>query len=142
MLCKLCDSLNVTDLINLAKANVAGTDLEDRSAKRWKHHSKYDDLAAAARAGCELCKLIMSSMEHTVQRPPWNELTYKEALLENEKDGILTGLSVTLEAVRSNEDDFGKRKVLDRLCFCFGRQYENDVPLVLSLQKPRGSNSL
>ncbi|KAA8569233.1 hypothetical protein EYC84_000900 [Monilinia fructicola] len=128
MLCALCNEINVTELVRLAQAN---SGILESDQQKWKHHSTYDDIVVAAQAGCELCKLLLSFMDRRVERPPWDELTYKEAFLEDEKHGTSMGLSVSLSSSRNG----GDREVLDQLLFGFGSH--GDVPLVLSLQTPR-----
>ncbi|APA15896.1 hypothetical protein sscle_15g106660 [Sclerotinia sclerotiorum 1980 UF-70] len=58
MLCKVCDSLNVTDLLKLAKANN-----DDGFYSQLEHHKRYHDLLAAASSGCELCLLLQQQSE-------------------------------------------------------------------------------
>ncbi|KAJ8067061.1 hypothetical protein OCU04_004441 [Sclerotinia nivalis] len=127
MLCALCGIINVTDLILLAKANWEAQGSEAYIPRRWNHHSTYDDVVAAARAGCELCKLLLTSMDRGILRPPWAELTYKEVMLEEEGEGTSTGFSVEI----TGKDD----EIKDAICFVFGSK--NDVPLILSLQAPK-----
>ncbi|CCD44725.1 hypothetical protein BofuT4_P056260.1 [Botrytis cinerea T4] len=133
MLCALCDSINVTDLILLAKAN---TGVSKADEKKWKHHSTYDDIVAAARAGCELCKLLVASLDRGLQRPPWHEVTYKEVLLESEREGLSTGFRVEIRGNESIVPEKNGSEILNAVCFGFGEH--DDVPLMLSLQAPRG----
>ncbi|TGO23034.1 hypothetical protein BPAE_0146g00120 [Botrytis paeoniae] len=50
MLCKLCDSLNVADLLKLAKANSGKVSSSD-DYLYFEHHKRYDDLVTAASSG-------------------------------------------------------------------------------------------
>lgn len=125
MLCAVCDKLNVTDLIHLAQAN-AGVEEEHR--RKWIHHSTYNDVVVAARNGCELCKVLVASLDRRVRRPPW-ELTYKDVLLEDERRGLSSGLNVVLRGERRED-------LKDEISFVFGEK--GDVPLVFELQTPKG----
>jgi hypothetical protein len=59
MLCSACSNINVDELIpspSLLQAGfVSGTG----------HHARYVDLEAAARSGCELCRIIESSSSNS-----------------------------------------------------------------------------
>ncbi|KAF7925941.1 hypothetical protein EAE99_005976 [Botrytis elliptica] len=132
MLCALCDDINVTDLILSAKATTGASKTD---GKKWKHHSTYDDIVCAARTGCELCKLLVTSLDRGLQRPPWHEVTYKEVLLESEREGTSTGFSVEIRGDGGVTPGEGGSEVLNVICFGFGEH--DDVPLSLSLQTPR-----
>lgn len=105
MLCKLCASINATDLVHLAKTNYGileskRRDGEDKAdSLYWRHHRRYDDLVAAARADCELCQHLLHAMDEVM----WNHLighvTYKDLLLELEKNGSSLGFHVTIDSV-------------------------------------------
>ncbi|KAF7883942.1 hypothetical protein EAF00_011254 [Botryotinia globosa] len=62
MLCKVCDRLNVTDLLKLAKAN-SGKRFGTNDYLYFEHHKRYDDLVTAASSGCELCLLLQRQCE-------------------------------------------------------------------------------
>ncbi|TEY74671.1 hypothetical protein BOTCAL_0071g00050 [Botryotinia calthae] len=132
MLCALCDSINVTDLILLARAN---NGVSKADGKKWKHHSTYNNIVAAARAGCELCKLLVASLDRGLRRPPWHEMAYKEVLLESEREGLSTGFRVEIRGNGSIVPEKNGSEVLNAICFGFGER--DDVPLVLSLQAPK-----
>ena len=73
MLCNLCDSLNATDLLHPAKAHSSGSD----EYPYCEHHTKYDDLVAAASSGCGLCQLLRRQCEEEEIAYPWSpDTTY------------------------------------------------------------------
>lgn len=143
MLCALCAVINVTDLIVLAKANwETRGHHHDAIPRRWDHHSKYDDLAAAAAAGCELCKVLVRALDENVLLDGSASKTYKAEMLEMEEDGSGMGLDVEIEGEGRRwavfEESEGKIP-FDRLSFYMrGSQGRERLIVNFSLQKRRG----
>ncbi|KAJ8060715.1 hypothetical protein OCU04_011020 [Sclerotinia nivalis] len=72
MLCKLCDSLNVTDLLKLARAN-SGKIFGSDDYLYFEHHKRYDGLVAAASSGCELCLVLQQHCEEEEIESFWRD---------------------------------------------------------------------
>ncbi|CAD6444431.1 dc73f6b5-c4e1-4f24-89d9-0e9e9d402e38 [Sclerotinia trifoliorum] len=142
MLCALCGAINVKDLIVLAGKYHHGS--KAGIPRPWKHHSKYDDLAAAAEAGCELCKVLVRALDGTVLSAGRAGKTYKAEMLEMEEDGSGMGLDVEIEVEGKNSNgavfEESKGKIpLDRLSFYMrGSQRREWLIVNFSLQKCRG----
>lgn len=104
MLCKLCAGINVTDLVDLAKTNYRNSESERRhgAAKAeflyWKHCASYEDLVATAQAGCELCEVLLQALDEEIWKHGEGIVTYRDALLEMEKDGSFLGFHVTIDS--------------------------------------------
>ncbi|TGO56657.1 hypothetical protein BCON_0075g00380 [Botryotinia convoluta] len=119
MLCKLCDSLNVTDLLKLAKAN-SGKAFGSDDYLYIEHHKSYDDLVTAASYGCELCLLLQRQCEEEkIEVYGQNILLTREQrfrIMEAENKAM----NLRVEIVASDlyyGQWFEKVKVLDYLTF-------------------------
>lgn len=136
MLCKLCDSLNVTDLLKLAKAN---------SSKLWgrdeflyfEHHKRYDDLVNAASSGCELCLILQRQCEEEDIDGSTREQKFRTVEAEN----VPMNLRVQIEASHlSKFQPFEKEMAFDHLIFSrWGKSFvDSSAEMTCILQTPKG----
>ncbi|RAL66033.1 hypothetical protein DID88_005694 [Monilinia fructigena] len=104
MLCSVCEGINVTDLVELAKANYGNLEsgLPDEVARpaflKWRHWIMLGDLVAAAREGCELCRALVDALGEEVRDPGEGVVTYMDALVKMEGDGSFLGFHVTIDS--------------------------------------------
>lgn len=103
MLCELCARINVTELIELAKTNYKNIKNEqDGDAASeflyWNHVARYDDLKEAAQAGCELCHVLLRALDEKLRNSEEGLVTYRDALMEMEKEGSSLGFHVTIDS--------------------------------------------
>ncbi|KAF5873014.1 putative heterokaryon incompatibility protein [Botrytis fragariae] len=142
MLCALCDSINVTDLILLAKANWEALqrrqEAESYTPLRWNHHSRYDEIVSAAEAGCELCKVVERALDGVFLLDGGIMKTYKAEMLEIEEEGGRgLDLEIQVEVKRGANEGVENESAYDKLVF-YLRGRSEKVVLTLSLQKRRG----
>lgn len=143
MLCALCDSINVTDLILLAKANWEALqrrqDAEPHTPRRWNHYSRYNEIVSAAETGCELCKVVERALDGGFVLEGGALRTYKAEMLEMEgMGGRGLDLEIQAEVKRGGANgEVEKESVYDKLVF-YLRGKSEKVVLTLSLQKRRG----
>lgn len=106
MLCSVCEGINVTDLVELAKSNYGNLESglsDDASGSRpallkWRHWARLEDLVAAARGGCELCGAVLDALDGEVRDPGEGVVTYRDALLKMERDGSFLGFHITIDS--------------------------------------------
>ncbi|TEY55065.1 hypothetical protein BOTCAL_0233g00080 [Botryotinia calthae] len=114
MLCKLCDSLNVTDLLKQAKANNGKILNSSDDYLYFEHHKRYDDLVNAASSGCELCLLLQRQCEEEDIGGCTREQEFRTIEAENK----LMNLRVVLQASDLKYDQpFKEGNVFDLLTF-------------------------
>lgn len=136
MLCELCDSLNVTDLLKLAKANSSilwGYD----EFLYFEHHKRYDDLVNAASSGCELCLILQRQCEEE----HINGSTREQEFRTMEAENIPMNLRVRIEASHlSSFEPFKEIKTFDHLIFLlWGKNFiDYSTKMTCILQTPKG----
>lgn len=148
MLCTLCNEINVTELVRLVEANWEALqhcreEEKPYSPKRWKHHSRYDDLAESAQRGCELCKMVLRGLDGVFVDVRGVTKSYKAELLEMEREGVARGVDVEIQAEMKwglGNWEVDREVLYDRLVFYMRGEFDRCI-LVLSLQKRRGSDA-
>ncbi|KAF7889689.1 uncharacterized protein EAF02_002104 [Botrytis sinoallii] len=103
MLCELCARINVTELIDLAKTNYQNSKKEQNGEAAseflyWKHAATYEDLKEAAQAGCELCHVLLRALDAKMRHSEEGLVTYRDALVQMEKEGSSLGFHVTIDS--------------------------------------------
>ncbi|THV49914.1 hypothetical protein BGAL_0173g00100 [Botrytis galanthina] len=123
MLCKVCDRLNVTDLLKLAKANNTSRKIWNRDGYLYfKHHKRYDDLVTAASSGCELCLFLQQQYE---EEEIFKSVTREQEFRMMEAKNRPMNLRVEIKASHLDCGQlFEEGKVFDHLTF---RHWESGV---------------
>ncbi|TGO18631.1 hypothetical protein BTUL_0008g00120 [Botrytis tulipae] len=136
MLCKVCDRLNVTHLLKLAKAN-SGNVWDEDGYLYFEHHKRYDDLVSAASSGCELCLLLQRQCE---EEETLRSVTRKQRFRMMEAKNKPLNLRVEIEASHLNCDQlFEEGKVFDHLTFQHWESgvFDGTTFMVYILQTPK-----
>ncbi|TGO69886.1 hypothetical protein BOTNAR_0006g00750 [Botryotinia narcissicola] len=125
MRCKVCDRLNVTELLKQAKAISDRNFLSD-DYFYFEHYKRYDDLVTAALSGCELCLLLQRQCEdekiEVYDQDSLVTLEQKFRILEANNRPM--DLRVDIKASHlNNVQPFEKGKVFDHLTF---QHWESD----------------
>jgi hypothetical protein len=95
MLCKFCDNLSISHLIELAEIEFSAGDFPRKAY--YQHHASYADLVGSANRGCELCELIHQGfIETVVEGGYWEEYTLDDAILGIESEGLSTDLKICI----------------------------------------------
>lgn len=97
----------MADLVEMAKKNYRNSKGDgdrgcDRAKKTehlsWKHCESYEELVDAARAGCELCRVLLHALGEQLRNDEEGEATSRDALRKLEREGSFGGFTVTLDS--------------------------------------------
>jgi hypothetical protein len=95
MLCKFCDELSISGLIELAEIEFSADNFPREAY--YQHHASYADLVSSANRGCELCELIHQGfIETVVEGGYWDEYTLDDAVQGIESEGLSTDLKICI----------------------------------------------
>jgi hypothetical protein len=98
MLCKFCDKLSISGLIELAEIEFSALNFPREAY--YQHHASYADLVSSANRGCELCELIHQGfIESVVEEGYWYESTLDEAVHGIESAGLRTDLKLCINTL-------------------------------------------
>ncbi|KAF5876420.1 putative heterokaryon incompatibility protein [Botrytis fragariae] len=142
MLCKLCDSLNVTDLLKLAKAN-SDQEFGYVDYLYFEHHKRYDDLVTAASSGCELCLLLQRQCEEEeINKSELNKLLTWDKMsriMEAENRSFNLRVEIGCSALYHGQQ-YEEFKLLNHLIFTYWQENgsgDYNSIMVCSLQTPK-----
>lgn len=99
MLCKFCDGLSISGLIELAEIEFSGDDFPREAY--YQHHASYADLVESANNGCELCELFHRGFtEMVVEGGYWDEYTLHDAVQGIDSAGLSTDLKICISTLQ------------------------------------------